>query len=405
MDAQSRSICDEATMTRYVKTKQDDRARLRQYEKVAAAFKGFRPAAQVLTAVRAVPTRFIQVDHALRCGGWPVERFTLVHGPSNHGKTEFAAGLVDSFLSVGGLAHYIDAERTSPLPWFRTLMGANVDLPTFTADRPDTYEATMASVRNYLNLVIKLKNEGKLTRDLPAIIVCDSMRKLVPKDMMKEILSAEKAATAGDISGGRDRSAQLKAKMNAAWMDELVPHLEKAGAVFVAIGRELQDPDADQWARKFGTNYTIGGGGAMYFDASIASRIERVGWVDNGIKEAKERRIFGERHRVTVNKTKVASKDGKVVVAYYHTSNGNLVPEGFDRARDVLELGERLGTVERTGSWRSFEGERIGAGQNNAVKALAGNPGWLARIERATRARFGEVAPLGINEETGEVSE
>ena len=143
----------------------------------------------------------------------------------------------------------------------------------------------------------------------------------------------------------------------------------------------------------------------MYFDASIASRIERVGWVDNGIKEAKERRIFGERHRVTVNKTKVASKDGKVVVAYYHTSNGNLVPEGFDRARDVLELGERLGTVERTGSWRSFEGERIGAGQNNAVKALAGNPGWLARIERATRARFGEVAPLGINEETGEVSE
>ena len=398
-----------------------------QLEKVAAAFRGFRPASQVLTAVRAVPTRFIQVDHALRCGGWPVERFTLVHGPSNMGKTICVLGLIASFLERGHLAHYQDAERTTPFPWARGLIGPSADLPSFTADRPESYEGTIASTRNYLNTIIKLKERGDLAPETSALIVCDSLRKLVPRDMMKEILSAERADAkkakeviekqqtksgkvkegggwrAQDILGGRDRSAQLKAKMNAAWMDELVPHLEKAGAGFVAIGRELQDPDADQWAKKFGNDYKVGGGGAIYFDASVVARVERAAWVDNGVKESKNRVVYGERHRVTIKKTKVGGKDGKVALAYFHSSNGNFIAEGFDRARDVLELGERVGVIERTASWHSFEGERIAAGRDNAVKVLTANPEWLGRIEAATRKQFGAAAPLEINEETGEV--
>jgi len=387
-----------------VRSRSENREKLKQLTKVMDAFEAWRPASEVLTAVRAVPTRFVQLDHALRCGGWPIERFTLVHGPSNHGKTVFAAGLEDSFLTVGGLAHHIDAERTSPFPWFRVLMGERADSRLFTADRPDTYEGVMASVRNYLNTIIRLKNGGDLEPDVPAIIVCDSMRKLVPKDMMKEILEAEKAAAEGDIKGGRDRSAQLKAKMNAAWMDELIPHLEKAGANFVAIGRELQDPDADMWAKKFGTDYKIGGGGAMYFDASIVARIERAAWVGNG-KEGKDRKVYGERHRVTIKKTKVAAKDDKVAVAYFHTSNGTFIPEGFDRGRDVLEIGERLGVIDKTGAWYSFEGERIGNGRDNVVTQLSQNPEWCGRIERECRDRFSSASPVEFDPKTGEVSE
>jgi recombination protein RecA len=374
---------------------------LSSLKQVQQAFAGFRPASEVLTEVRSVRTCFVQVDHALRVGGWPIERFTLIHGPSNHGKSLFAAGLVMSFLQQGGIALWLDAERTSPITWFRTLMGGHADSDCFYAQRPDTYEGVIADTRNFLNSIIRLKQEGKMARDRPAILVCDSLRKLVPRDMMKEILEAEKEATAADVKGGRDRSGQLRAKMNAAWMDELVPLLEKAGAVMVAIGREMQDPDADPMAKKWGTDYKIGGGGAIYFDSSIVARIERAGWVSHG--EHKDKRIYGERHRVTIKKTKVAAKDDKVQVGYFHSSNGVLVPEGFDRARDVLELACRFGVVEKSGSSYWFEGGRIAAGAHQAVVQLTDSPDWLARIEQEVRGQLRSHKPAELNEHTGEV--
>ena len=76
------------------KSKKENESRLAQLTRAASAFKGFRPASEVLTVVRAVPTCFIQVDHATRVDGWPIERFTMGHGPSNHGK----AGAIDSHV-------------------------------------------------------------------------------------------------------------------------------------------------------------------------------------------------------------------------------------------------------------------------------------------------------------------
>jgi recombination protein RecA len=388
------------------RAKKENETRLTQLTRAASAFKGFRPASEVLTAVKAVPTCFIQVDHATRVDGWPIERFTMGHGPSNHGKTLFAAGLLKSFLALDNYALHLDAERTSPITWFEKLMGPLAHHPGFFAQRPDTYEGVIADVRNFLNTLIAQKEKGNIPSDTSAIIVVDSLRKLVPKDVMKDILQAEKdgtfAADQKDITGGRDRKAQIQAKMNAAWMDEVVPMLEKAGAGMFAIGREMQDPDADQWAKKFGTDYKVGGGGAIFYDSSLVVRVERAGWVQYG-KEGERKTVYGERHRVTIKKTKVAGKDDKVAVGYFHSSNGTLVPEGFDHARDVLELGERLETIDKSGSRYSFEGERIAAGQHNAVVALTDNPELLARIAHETRQKFKSVAPMEHNEETGEV--
>jgi recombination protein RecA len=364
-------------------------------EAVAERFSAFRPAREVLRVVRAVPTRFPQIDHALRVGGWPIERFTLVHGPSGDGKTEFSIGLEDSFLALDHFVFHVDAERTSPITWIEQLMGPRAYHPRFFASRPDTYEGTIADVRNFLNLLVAAKEEGEVANDTSALVVVDSLRKLVPAGMMKEILEAE--AEAKDVKGGRDRSAQLQAKMNAAWMDELVPLLERAGAGFVAIAREMQDPDADMWSKKIGTDYKIGGGGAIYYDASVVARVERAAWVGEG--EGKDRKTYGERRRVTIRKTKVAGKDDRASVAYFHSSNGVLVPAGFDLPRDVLELGTTFLIVEQKGSWLTFEGEKIGNGEHNAVRRLHQDGPLMERLLAAVRGAFEKHEPVAHDED------
>lgn len=382
--------------------KVQQKSRLAQLKAIGREFETFLPASEVLTEVRAVPTRFVQLDHATRVGGWPIERFTMIHGPSNHGKSECLIGLFGSFLQADHMAHFIDAERTTPMKWVRTLLGDLADHPGFTAQRPDTYEGVMADVRNFCNHVIKVKARGDLDPDTAVLFGVDSLRKLVPRDLMKEILEAEKMAKGGDLKGGKDRSAQVKARMNAAWMDEVVPLLEKAGAGMVVIGREMQDPDADATAKKWGNDYKVGGGGAVFYDSSLVVRVERAGWVQ--LKREGERGIvYGERHRLTIRKTKVGGKDDKVSVAHYHTSNGTLTPEGFDRGRDVLELAERFGVVTKSGSSYSYDGEKIGAGQHNVAVRLADDPGLLARMEADVRSLFAEHRPMEHDAETGEL--
>jgi recombination protein RecA len=370
-------------------------------EAVAERFSAFRPAREALRVVRAVPTRFPQVDHALRVNGWPIECFTLIHGPSGDGKTEFAIGLEDSFLARDHFAFHIDAERTTPITWVEQLMGARAMHPRFFAVRPESYEATIADVRNFLNALVAAKEAEEISEDTSALVVVDSLRKLVPANLMKEILESE--AEAKDVKGGRDRSAQLQAKMNAAWMDELVPLLERAGAGFVAIAREMQDPDADMWAKKFGTDYKIAGGGAIYYDASVVARVERVGWIGEG--EGKDRKTYGERRRVTIRKTKVAGKEDRTAVAHFHSSNGVLVPAGFDQQRDVLEMAKRFAIVDQKGSWFTFEGERVGNGEHNAVRRLHEDAPLFDRLHTAVRSAFEKYEPVEHDPATGEVSE
>lgn len=382
-------------------------------EAVAKLFKGFKPAREVLKRVRAVPTRFVQFDHAVRVGGLPIERFELLHGKSNEGKTLFTLGLEDSFLCRNHFVFHIDAERTTPITWVEELMGQFANHPYFFAVRPESYEATIGEVRRFLNLVADLRAKGKVPEDTGALVVCDSLRKLVPKGMMDEVIRSERAdaeerlgrqGKQKEITGGRDRSAQLKAKMNAAWMDELVPLLEHAGAAFVAIAREMVDPDADIWAKKFGNDYKVGGGGAIFYDASLSMRVGRASWVDNGAKEKGKKVIYGERHRITIKKTKVGGKDDKVSVAYFHSSNGVLTPFGFDRARDVLELARRFNVVKNpSGNWLTWQSTRW-QGENRAVVSLAGEPERLDRLEAQVREQFTEHKPIEHNED-GEVEE
>jgi recombination protein RecA len=382
--------------------KREARQRERGLAAAAKAFDGFRPATEVLRKVRAVPTQFIQFDHATRVHGFPIERFTLLHGPSNEGKTLWALGLVASFLRKEHFVLFVDAERTTPIDWVQNLLGPLHSHPGFYAIRPDNYEDTIGQVRRFLNTVAKVREEGTVPKDTSAIVVVDSLKKLVPKDLMKEIL--EEVKKPAEITAGRDRKGQIQAKMNAAWMDELVPLLEHAQAGFVAIAREMVDPDnTDQWAKKAGTNYKVGGGGAIFYDASLVVRVERDGWISHKAGDEAPRVVYGERHKVTVRKTKIGGKEGRETICYFHSSNGVLIPEGFDRARDVLELGVKFGVVEQAGNWFSFEGERLGAGIHGVVKGLTEHPELLSSIERSVRDQFRKIDPMDYDPETGEV--
>lgn len=373
----------------------------RVLDSIADRFSSFQKARDVLRVVRAVPTRFPSFDHAVGVGGFPIERFSLVHGPSGGGKTLWTLGLADSFLSRGHFVLHIDAERTTPIDWVESLMGANADHARFFAYRPDSYEDTMDMVRDFLNKVATGRTKGDLAPDTSALVVVDSLRKLVPKALMKTILEqvreeaeAEEEAKKGGKkpnTTGQDRGAQHKARMNAGWMDELVPLLEHAQAGMIAIAREMTDPNADANAVKYKTNWMVGGGSAIYYDASLVVRVERDEWVSQG--EGAARRTYGEKHRLTIRKTKVAGKEDRTSVGFFYSSNGTLVPAGFDRARDVLTLGKEFGVVRLTDSSYSFGKKRLGNGQHNAVKSLTAKPELLAELEEAVRSKFADHKP------------
>lgn len=368
-----------------------EKQKAKAMREVGEAFKAFRPAREVLTVVRAVPTRFVQLDHATDVGGFPIERFVLVHGPSGEGKTYFTLGLIDSFLARGHFAYLIDAERTTPITWPERVMGRErAHHPWFLGVRPTTYEATVDNVREFVFALKNQRDKGNVDPETSAIVVCDSLRKLVPKNLWKQIVE-DKDKNGVDGLGGR--AGQIKAAMNAAWMDELVPLLEETGTVFVAIAREREDPDANKWDRAAGRDYKVGGGSAVYYDASLVARVERAGWV---MEAPDSKKVYGERHRVTIVKTKVSGHEEKQTASYFHTSNGAHVPFGFDRARDLLEMGERFGVVEVSGSWFSFQGERVGNGRHAAVKTVAESGALMDSIEAEVRERFSNHEPLGV---------
>jgi recombination protein RecA len=375
--------------------------RLQGLEAAARAFEDFRPARDVLTRVRAVPTRFVQFDHATRVGGLPIERFMMVHGPSNEGKSLFLLGLMDSFLARDHLAFLVDAERTTPITWADQVM-SHSQSPGFFADRPKTYEQTVETIRRFLLRVKEQRDKGILPEDTSAIVAVDSIRKLVPANILAKII---KDTEKNGIDGMGGRAAQIKAAMNSQWMDEVTPLLEETGTCMVVVARETDDGEADKWARMAGTDYKVGGGKALYYDSSLVMRVERASYVqERGEDPAVKAKVYGERHRVTIRKSKIAGREEKVSTAYFHTSNGTFIPYGFDRARDLIEMGVQFELIEKSGAWFSYMGERLGQGLHNAVKNLSGQPDKLDEIEMTVRDAFRRHEPVEFNDETGEVS-
>lgn len=346
---------------------------------------GLKPASQILTPVLAVPTRFVQVDFATRVWGWPIQRAGIIHGPSNEGKTAFAIGLCGSFVEAGGMAKYDDAERTTTMEWTAQLIGREVaENERFIATRPDSYEKCVDASRDFHHAVRDARADGELPEHASAIQIVDSLRKLVPDDILAKIKKEGAGGAKGSVDGMGGRAAQMRAALNAAWLDELIPLLDDCKTAWLAIARESEDPDADVWDKKFGNDYKVQGGKAVVYDSALRCRIERDGWT--ALEEDGKKVVIGERHKITVLKTKVGVKEGRATVAHFHTSNGVRYPVGFDRPRDVVELAIRFGIVTVAGS-TTWKGEKWRS-QEKFIAALHGAPGELETLEAEVRAAF-----------------
>lgn len=369
-------------------------ARLARLRSVADSFKGFRHAKDVLTLVRAVPTIFADFDRATKVGGLPTERITLLHGESAGGKTSLALGLIMSFLARDHFALMIDAERTTPASWVRQAYGELAEHPYFFAERPDTYEEIRAKVREFCSRVRDARAAKLVPPDTTAIIVLDSIRKLIPKDQFQMIMIDAKKIASGGITpeAARSRITQIKAQMSAAWTDELVPLLERSGVALVVIAREIEDPDnTNDRARKAGTAVKTTGGKAWFYDASLDLRSSKAGVYGKEIgeegDEKKRMEIWGRRYCVEITKTKVSGEGEEYrAKCFFHVSNGKKSPKGFDRAKDLFELGKRSGALEVAGSWFKL-GSKKWQGEERALAGLQ-DPALLAELERRARATF-----------------
>ncbi len=362
---------------------------------LATRFAQFKPAHEVLTNVRVVPTDFLQFDHATRVGGWPLERPAVIHGPSNQGKTIFLLGIAGSFLKRNHLVHWGDAEQTTTSKWTEELIAELAKHPRFYASRPHSYEKFVDETRAFHRALKAAREAGEVDDETTAITIVDSLRKLVPEDVMAKIKKFGASGEKGSVDGMGGRAAQIRAAMNSAWLDELVPLVAECGTSWAGIARESEDTEADMWAKKAGNDYKVTGGKALIFDSSLVCRIQRDSWITTGEGAAKV--VLGERHEIAIKKTKVGGKEEKETRAYFHTSNGRESPYGFDFARDAVELALKLGVLSQNGSsygWPSRDAKRqFASGKENLIAGLREATDDLVMLQDECRAKFEEVEP------------
>lgn len=368
----------------------DTKRKVDGLSKIGEMFDLWRPAADVLLPVRGVRTRFLGIDSVTKIGAWPIERVCTVTGPSNEGKTAFCLGLGASFLDGDGFFGLIDAELTTPITWIRSMMPEHADSQRFLATRPASYEAAVKATRQFCQVIERLRHDGKLADDASALLVVDSIRKLTPQNLLDNLLKQgthDDAADAGakkkpsrwdkkpkGIDGAGGRAAQIKAALNAQWLDELIPLAAKSGTSIVLIARELGDDDAS-----FFSQPTMAGGKALFYDASLVVRVVKAS------KLMHDGKYLGDRHCAEVRKTKIGSKDEIYPKAYFHTL---VNPARFDPARDAIELGVDAGVIDERGG-RYYLGERmLGHGIEQVVAALNGDAVLLHEVQELIRGSF-----------------
>lgn len=350
---------------------------------IAAKSASFRQVREVIQRVRAVPTIFPHVDHRIRVGGWPTDRVAFVLGPSGMGKTKFVQGIGHSFIKRGHLFNFVDAEMATPISFLRVLHKEYIDSPAFLASRPSSYEQVVDDTRVVANGLKEARDKGKIEDWVTGLFAIDSLRKLVPEDIQERIKKMGAEGDKGSIDGFGGAAGRMRAALNAAWLDELVPLMYNTGCGIILIGRESEDPTADARDRMYGNDWKPQGGKSVIYDSSLVVRVARAAPVLDGEE------FVGEKHKVEIRKTKVSGRQDTIEIAYFHTSNGKRSPEGFDRARDLLLLGVELGVIKKVAnsSWISFAGHRF---QGEARFAEKADAALLDELDGACREKFGE---------------
>ncbi|AKD03209.1 recombinase RecA [Pontibacter korlensis] len=290
--------------------------------------------------IPAISTGSLGLDIALGIGGLPRGRVVEIYGPESSGKTTLTMHCIAEAQRKGGLAAFIDAEHAFDRVYAQKL---GIDTENLLISQPDNGEQA-------LEIADHLIRSGAID-----IIVIDSVAALVPKGELE-----------GDMG---DSKMGLQARLMSQALRKLTGTINKTGCTCIFINQLREKIGV-----MFGNPETTTGGNALKFYASVRLDIRRVGQ----IKESADN-ITGNRTRVKVVKNKVAPP---FKVVEFDIMYG----EGISKVGEVLDLGVELGIVQKSGSWFSYNGDKLGQGRDGVKQILLDNPELMEEIENKIRA-------------------
>ncbi|HTP36117.1 MAG TPA: recombinase RecA [Candidatus Acidoferrales bacterium] len=296
--------------------------------------------------VSVISTGSISLDAALGVGGVPRGRICEIFGPESSGKTTIALQVVAEAQKKGGIAAFIDVEHALDPIYARKL---GVDVDNLLVSQPDYGEQA-------LEITSHLISSGQID-----VLVVDSVAALVPK--------SELDGEMGDSHMG------VQARLMSQALRKLTGAVNKSRTCLIFINQIREKIGV-----MFGNPETTTGGRALKFYASVRLDIRRIAAIKDG--EA----VIGNRTKVKVVKNKVASpfREAEFDIIY---------GEGVSREGDLLDLGVAQNLVEKSGSWFSYKGDRIGQGRENARQFLKDNPDIRQSVDADLRKALGLIKP------------
>lgn len=292
--------------------------------------------------ISTVSSGSLALDVALGVGGYPRGRIIEIYGPESSGKTTVALHAIAEVQAKGGQAAFIDAEHALD-PIYAQNLGVNID--ELLLSQPDTGEQG-------LEIAEALVRSGAVD-----IVVVDSVAALVPK--------AEIEGEMGDSHMG------LQARLMSQALRKLSGAINKSNTIAIFINQVREKIGV-----MFGNPETTPGGRALKFYSSVRLEVRRA----EAIKQGSE--IVGNRTKLKVVKNKVAPpfRTAEVDIMY---------GEGISQEGELVDIGAELDIIEKSGSWYSFNGERVGQGRENAKQFLKENPEIRAEVQQQIRNHYG----------------
>lgn len=287
------------------------------------------------------PSGSLALDIALGVGGYPKGRVIEIYGPESSGKTTVALHAIAEVQAQGGQAAFIDAEHALD-PVYAQKLGVNID--ELLLSQPDTGEQA-------LEIVEALVRSGAID-----IIVIDSVAALVPK--------AEIEGEMGDSHMG------LQARLMSQALRKLSGIINKSNTIAIFINQVREKIGV-----MFGNPETTTGGRALKFYASVRLEVRRA----EAIKQGNE--LVGNRTKIKVVKNKVAPpfRTAEIDIMY---------GEGISKEGEIIDMGSELDIIQKSGSWYSYNNERVGQGRENAKLFLKENPAICQEIQQKIRDHF-----------------
>ncbi|MBC54175.1 MAG: recombinase RecA [Gammaproteobacteria bacterium] len=309
-------------------------------------------------AIPAISTGSLGLDIALGIGGLPRGRVVEIYGPESSGKTTLTLQVIAECQKMGGTCAFIDAEHALD-PIYAGNLG--VDVENLLVSQPDTGEQAL----EICDMVVR---SGAVD-----VVVVDSVAALTPK--------AEIEGEMGDSHMG------LQARLMSQALRKMTGNIKNSNTLVIFINQIRMKIGV-----MFGSPETTTGGNALKFYASVRLDIRRIG----SIKEGDE--VVGNETRVKVVKNKVAPP-------FRQTEFQIFYGKGIYRMGEIIDLGVKLGLIDKSGAWYAYQGEKIGQGKKNVATYLEENPAIAKELEEQIRSQLLGGASASSKEDTTSVAE